>query len=291
MKIKYCVACGIWIAVFGAALIATADDKTGIGPSFKGPIGLQLYSLREQFAKDVPGTLDKVRDLGITNVELAGTYKLPAAEFKAELDSRGLKAISAHFPYERFRDDVDGVIKEAKALGLKYAGCAWIAHSGPFDEKACRAAIDTFNKAGAALDKEGIQFFYHTHGYEFQPHGSDTLFDLLVAETNPKHVSYEMDVFWVVHGGQDPVKLLEKYGDRFGLVHLKDMRVGTPVNLLTGTSDVKNDVALGTGMINYKRVLPAAEKAGVKWYFIEDESPASEQQIPVSLRFLEQVKW
>ncbi len=142
--------------------------------------------------------------------------------------------------------------QEAKALGLKYAGCAWIAHKGDLDEKTCREAAKVFNHAGEVLAKHGITFNYHTHGYEFQPYGSGTLFDLLMTETKPELVSYEMDVFWIVHGGQDPVELFKKYGDRFALVHLKDMKNGTPINLLTGTSDVKNDVALGTGRIDYR---------------------------------------
>jgi sugar phosphate isomerase/epimerase len=266
-------------------------EPAGIGPNFKGPLGLQLYSLREQFAKDVPGTLDKVRDFGFKNVELAGTYGLKPEKFKQELDARGLKAISGHYPFERFRDDPAGILREAKALGLQYAGCAWIPHSGPFDEKGCREAANVFNKAGKFLAKDGIKFFYHTHGFEFQPYGSETLFDLLLAKTKPELVTYEMDVFWVVHGGQQPERLFDRYGDRFALVHLKDMKVGTPVGLLTGGTDVKNDVALGTGRIDYRRVLPAAEKAGVKWYFIEDESPTSVEQIPHSIRYLETVKW
>ncbi len=118
-----------------------------------------------------------------------------------------------------------------------------------------------------------------------------TLFDILMAETKPEFVTFEMDVFWVVHGGQDPVKLLDKYGDRFMLFHLKDMKDGTPIGLLTGKADPKNDVALGQGRIDYRKVLSAAERAGAKWYFIEDESPTSEQQIPQSLRYLEQVTW
>lgn len=266
-------------------------ESAGTGPSFKGPLGLQLYSLRDQFAKDVPGTLDKVRDFGFKNVELAGTYGLTPEKFTTELDARGLKAVSGHFPYERFRDDVDGIAREAKALGMQYVGCAWIAHREAFDEKACREAIRVFNNAGEALAKQGVKFFYHTHGYEFQPYGTGTLFDLLLAETKPKFVTYEMDIFWVVHGGQDPAKLLDRYRSRFALVHLKDMKDGTPIGLLTGHTDMSNDVALGQGRIDYRRALRAAEKAGVKWYFIEDESPTSEQQIPQSLRYLEQVKW
>jgi sugar phosphate isomerase/epimerase len=284
-----------WIlaALFvSCGLVGTSDaGDAGIGPSFKGPIGLQLYSLREQFAKDVPGTLDKVRDDGFKYVELAGTYGMKPEKFKEELESRGLTAISGHYPFERYRDDAEGIAKEAETLGLKYAGCAWITHSGPFDEKGCREAASVFNKAGEVLAKHGIKFFYHTHGYEFQPYGSDTLFDLLMAETKPENVTYEMDVFWIVHGGQNPEALFGKYGDRFQLVHLKDMRPGTPIGLLTGSSDVKNDVALGQGRIDYRRTLAAAKKAGVKWYFIEDESPTSETQIPQSLRYLETVKW
>src|SRR5512138_52722 len=115
---------------------ASTGDK-GIGPSFKGPIGLQLYSLREQFKKDVPSTLDEVKSWGVKYVELAGTYDLPADKFVSMLKERGLLPIAAHFGYERFRDDAEAVALEAKALGLKYAGVAWIPHEGEFDEKAC----------------------------------------------------------------------------------------------------------------------------------------------------------
>jgi sugar phosphate isomerase/epimerase len=280
---------GLFMSLFLA--LSVQGDPVGIGPSFKGPLGLQLYSLREQFAKDVPGTLDKVRDMGFTNVELAGTYNLTPEEFKAELDKRGLKAVSAHFPYKRIRDDLDGVIREAKLFGLEYAGTAWIEHKDPFDEKTCREAIDVFNKAGGALHEQGIKFFSHTHGYEFQPYQGGTLFDLLMTETKPEYVSFEMDVFWIVHAGQDPVALLEKYGNRFQLTHLKGMKESTPTGLLTGHSDVSNDVPVGTGKIDFPPIFRATEKAGVKWHFIEDESPLVEQQIPQTLQYLEQVKW
>ncbi len=267
--------------------VATADQSAsgGNGPDFKGRVGLQLYSLREQFKKDVPGTLDQVRAFGITNVELAGTYGLTAEKFREQLDARRLKAISGHFSYEQCRDDIEGVAREAKLLGLEYAGCAWIPHKDPFDEKTCREAAAVFNRAGEALAKHGIKFFYHTHGYEFLPHGDGTLFDLLMTETNPKYVGIEMDVFWIVHPGQDPVKFLEKYGDRVDLMHVKDMKRGTPRGF-TGQSDVTNNVVLGEGIIDWKSVFRAAQKAGVKWYFIEDESPSSVTQIPQSLRYL-----
>ena len=270
---------------------AVSAAPAGIGPSFKGPIGLQLYGLRAQFATNVPGTLDEVKSWGVKYAELAGTYNLSPEKFSEELASRGIKAVSAHFGYERYRDDAEGVAREAKALGLQYAGCAWIPHNGDFDEKTCREAIDVFNKAGETLAKHGLKFFYHVHGFEFQPYGDGTLLDLLFKETNPKYVNYEMDIFWIVFPGQDPVKLFEKYPTRWQLAHLKDMRKGTKTGALTGGTDVKNDAALGAGQMDMPAILRAAKKAGVKWYFIEDESPWSEKQIPQSLTYLEQVKF
>ena len=287
------------IVLFGSAALLTGcvstANKTGTGASFKGPIGLQLYSLRADFAKDVPGTMARVKSFGIQNVELASTYGLTPDKFKELLATNGLKAISGHFPFDRYRDEPEKVAHEAMALGLKYAGCAWIPHTNSvdnmFDEKTCRAAAAVFNKAGEILKEYGIKFFYHTHGYEFQPFGQGTLFDLLLKETKPEFVSYEMDVFWIVHPGQNPVSLLRKYGSRFELMHVKDMRRGTPTGLLTGKSDVNNDVALGTGLMDWPAILSAAQQVGVKYYFIEDESATSAEQIPVSLKYLERVTW
>src|SRR5687768_4871719 len=110
-------------------------------------------------------------------------------------------------------------------------------------------------------------------------------------ETKPDLVGYQMDVFWVVHPGQDPVKLLDKYGKRWVLMHLKDMRKGVKTGDLSGKSDVKNDVVLGTGQMNWPAILKASKKAGIKYYFIEDESPTAAEQIPQSLKYLETVKW
>ena len=268
-----------------------AAAEAGIGPSFKGKIGLQLYSLRDQFPKNVKGTFDEVQSWGIRYAEVAGTYGLSTPDFKKELAARGIRAIGAHFDFNRYQSDPEGVAREAKELGLEYAGCAWIPHEGTFDEKTCREAAAVFNKAGEVMAKHGLKFFYHCHGYEFQPHGQGTLFDLLMQETDPKLVYYEMDIFWVVFPNQDPVKLFQKYGRRWELVHLKDMKKGTVLGSLSGGTDVKNDAALGEGLMDLSAILRAAKAAGVKYYFIEDESPWSEQQIPRSLRYLEQVKF
>jgi sugar phosphate isomerase/epimerase len=275
--------------IFAGCMTKTSSVATG--QSFKGPVGLQLYSLRDDFAKDVPGTMAKVSQMGIEYVELAGTYGMSASKFRHELDSHGLVAISGHFPYERYRDDVESIAQEAKTLGLKYVGCAWIPHEGKFNETKCREVIATFNHAGEALAKHGLKFFYHTHGYEFEPYHKETLFDLLVKETDPKFVSFEMDIFWIVNPGQDPVKLFKKYGSRWKLTHLKDMKKGTPIGADAPVATKDDDVALGAGQINMPAILKAAEKAGVEWNFIEDESAVAEEQIPVSLNYLKEVKF
>ncbi len=199
-------------------------------------------------------------------------------------------AVSGHFSFEEWSTDPEAVLTQAGELGLRYAGCAWIPHSGPFTEETCRHAIEVFNKAGEAAARHGMGFFYHTHGYEFVPYGDGTLFDLLMRETNPKNVSFQMDIFWVAHAGQDPVKLLEKYPGRWKLLHLKDMRKGTPTGLLTGSSPVTNCVVMGAGQLDLPGILRAARKVGAEWYFIEDESPLSEQQIPESLAYLRDLK-
>jgi sugar phosphate isomerase/epimerase len=230
--------------------------------------------------------LDRVKEFGIKEVELAGTYNLNAMQFKAELEQRGLRAVSSHFPYDRYKNDIDNVVKDAKALGIKFAGCAWINHKDSFDEAECREAAAVFNKAGEALAKEGITMFYHAHGFEFEPYGDGTLFDLFMQETKPEFVSVQMDVLWIVFPGQDPAKLLEKYSGRWKLMHLKDLKKGIATGFLSGKTDVANDVVLGTGQMDWVSIFAAARKNGIQHYFIEDESPTSMDQIPASLKFL-----
>lgn len=283
-------------SVIAACLLGTALPElhagrgVGTGRYFKGPVGLQLYSLRDEFQKDVRRTLDRVQADGFRYVELAGTYGWLPRDFRAALRERGLIPVAGLFSYERWRDEPELVIRDARALGLKYAGCAWIPHQGEFDEQECLEAARVFNRAGELAARQGIRFFYHNHGYEFRPHGDGTLLDLLMARTNPKYVAFQMDLLWVVHPGQDPVKWLQKYPKRWQLMHLKDLKKGV-VGDFSGQTDVRNSVVLGTGQVDLPAVLKAARKAGIKYYFIEDESPAVLDQIPQSLRFLERVSW
>ena len=153
-------------------LLACAVAFTAVSTlaaSFKEDVGLQLYSLRDQFNKDVPGTLPKVKAFGIKKVELAGTYNLAPEKLVALLKLNGLDPVSGHFPYDRYEKEPEAVAAEASALGLKYAGCAWITHKGDFDQAQARKAAAVFNRAGEALAKKGIKFFYHCHGFEFAP--------------------------------------------------------------------------------------------------------------------------
>ena len=280
------------LAALALAFAPARAADAGIGASFKGPLGLQLYSLRAQFtANGVPATLDTVKGFGLKYAELAGTYNLPPEQLTKLLAERGIKAVSGHFPYKRFKEEPEKVAAEAKALGLEFAGCAWADHKAPLDEKQTRDIIAVFNKAGAVLASHGLKFFYHAHGFEFHPHGNGTLMDLLIKETDPKTVSFQMDILWVVFPGHDPVKLLNKYPDRWKLIHLKDLKKGVATGDLSGKTDVRNDVAIGTGQMNWPAILAAAKKAGVKYYFIEDESPTVVEQIPQSLKYLSTVKF
>jgi sugar phosphate isomerase/epimerase len=282
--IRHIAACAVLICT---SFIASAEEK----PMLKAPVGLQLYSLRTQFqAEGVPKTLDRVKDLGFKYVELAGTYNLAPDKFKAMLDERGLTPIAGHFKFDDLKSDPDAIAAEAKALGLAYAGTAWVKGKDAFDEKYCREVAAAFNKAGKALAEKGVKFYYHIHGYEFVPFGDGTLFDLLVKETDPQYVAFEMDILWVVYPGQDPAKLLAKYPERFCFTHLKDLRKGVKTGALTGNTDVSNDVTLGTGQVDYPAVFAAAAKTAVKYHFIEDESPTVITQLPQSLKFLEQFK-
>jgi len=264
---------------------------TGTSSSFHGPVGLQLYSLRDILSLNVGLGLQFARNFGFREVELAGTYGLPEGQFRATLDRFGLKPVSAIEDYGMFAEHIDKVIERAKALGARYIGTAGIPHEGALTEANVKQAAAVFNRAGQALAKEGIRFFYHNHGFEFVPHGDGTLFDLLVAETDPDSVSFEMDIFWIAHPGQDPVNLLHKYSNRWALMHVKDMRKGTKTGLLTGSEDVRNDVTIGSGQIDIPTVLREAQRVGVKHFFIEDESPTSTEQIPRSLRYLESLAW
>ncbi len=255
-----------------------------------GRLGLELYSVRNELKKDLAGTLKIVRDWGFEEVELAGFPPMKAEDAAAALRTAGLRAVSVFVDYDKFRDDFAGVVRDARTLGNEYLICGWIPHEKVLTRADVDLAVTSFNAWGAAAAREKLRLAYHIHGYEFQTSPDGTLMDTLFKNTDAQHVDYEMDIFWVARGGGDPVALLNRYGSRIRLVHLKDIQRGTPTNDPTGQAPDEASVTLGTGMIDVPGVLKAAAKARVKWYFVEDEHPEAVKQIPQSLEYLQRLK-
>ena len=269
----------------------TGERQANISKVLSDRIGLELYSLRDYLKTNVKGTLEYVKSLGITEVEVAGTYGMKTEDFKVELDKAGLKPYSTLLDFNLFKDSINKVVATCKALGIKYAGCAWIPHvSNKFGKEDADRAIMVFNKAGEALAKEGIKFFYHCHGYEFKPTTEGTLFDYIVKQTNSDNVGFECDVYWAFHGGQDPALLLKKHKGRFVALHIKDMKNGQETGELSGGTPLTSDVAIGTGQLDFKKILRAAIQTGVKFYYIEDENAEVKEHLPISLRCLRNLK-
>lgn len=166
------------------------------GLSLGQELGLQLYSLRNQFKTDVPGTLDLIESWGITNIEGGDSYGVPLADFKMMLKERGLIMRSIQGAYLDLKNNVDKVIKEAKDYDVNYVMCAWIDHEGgKFGFEKAKEATEVFNKAGKRLQEEGITLVYHAHGYEFKNYEDGSLFDYMAK--NAEHFGFEMDVYWV----------------------------------------------------------------------------------------------
>jgi sugar phosphate isomerase/epimerase len=254
-------------------------------PLFTNVIGIESYTYRNSFPSGVAAVLDTIKALGMTEMEGPNPKNISPSEFKKLLDERGITMPSIGVDYELLTKKTDSVVQMAKQFGSAYVMIAWIPHGNTFTIDEAKKAVADFNRSGKILYDNGITLCYHDHGYEFGPYGNGTLFDYIVQNTNPKYVSFEMDIMWTFHGGGDPAKLLYKYKNRWKLVHLKDIRKGI-ANDLTGGTDTHNDVAVGTGQINYPEVIKAAKAAGIKHYFIEDESPDHATQIPVTIAYL-----
>ena len=262
---------------------------------FRDHLGLQLYSLRAQTKESTTGALDIAKSYGVKEVELAATGSLTPEQFAAELKSRGFLPISGHFGYALFEKDIAAVIRDAKTLGLKFVVVPYppLGKDKLFTEELAHATAAKFNEWGAACKKEGLRFGYHPHGLEFRPTAAgngETIFDILVRETKPDLVTYEMDVYWVYITGLDPAKLLLKYPTRFSMVHIKDMLKDFTRGVHTGGSPATAKVTVGEGQINWAEVLKAAQKIGVQHYFLEDETTTPLKSIPDSFQYLRALK-
>lgn len=279
-----------FLAVTIIGIIALSDESLfAQKPLFTSPIGLQTYTFRRSFGKDPAKVLDTIKAMGITEIE-SGSGRMSPQDFKKLCDERGISIPSTGAGYDELVNKIDSVIYKAKALGAKYVMVAWIPHkTGSFNFDNAKKAVEDFNKAGKTLQENGLTLCYHAHGYEFWPHEGGTLLDYIITNTNPDYVSFEMDIMWIYFGGGDPAALLKKYGNRWKLMHVKDMKKGTKRDL-TGLTSPENDVAVGTGELDIPAIMKEAKKVGIKHYFIEDESSRIIEQIPQTITYLRGLK-
>ena len=273
-----------------AAARAWLDAQDDIKTVLNGPVGVQMWSFREFLPQDLTGTLAKVRAMGFREVEGAGLWKRTVGELRAALDAAGLRCQSAHMGFERLRDDSAGAFAEAKALGASWVVCPWISHDKEFTREDALKSAEVFNQVATAAEAAGLRFAYHCHGYEMLPSPEGTRFDTLARNTDPKRVMFQVDVFHTLHGGADPVALINRYAARVKSLHLKDLKKGVAITKGTGTATPDVDVPLGTGQVDWRAVLRAATKAGASLYYVEDESADPWGHIPQSLQYLKSLK-
>ena len=258
----------------------------------KQEIGVVSYTFRNSFSKDVPGTLDKIKAMGITNMEFSSLFGKTAQELKDLLDARGMRCTSLGVSYNDLLNNSEQVISNAKTLGASFVRIGSIPHSGPLTEEVVEKAADDFNSFGALLKKNGLEFCFHNHAVEFSPAKdliNGTFYDYLIQKTNPDYVSFEIDIYWVYYPGHDPVALLKKYPDRFKLMHLKDLKKGIARNPEGKGSSPDYNVAVGTGQLDIKAILKAASATSIKYFYLEDESSSVDLQVPQSLKYLKDI--
>jgi sugar phosphate isomerase/epimerase len=274
----------IYFALFFLTLMISCttpgkDAREDASP--EGGIAAQLWTFRYDLEKDVPGTLMRIKNLGINYVEgFNAPYIVENPDkFKSQLDAAGLKMFALHWnELNDWREDPTVIIETAKRLGAHYTGIAWLKVS-----KADTVTLDVVNEAADILTKAcpqaqaaGLQLYYHIHGYELQPMADQkTFFDSFVRRIDYDCVHLEADIFWVAYAGQDPVRFMDKYRDGVELLHIKNMADHVSTGVFTGADFMPPDmpadnwVPLGKGRIDYKSVFRKGKEIGVKWYILE----------------------
>jgi sugar phosphate isomerase/epimerase len=230
-------------------------------------IGLQLYTVRTAAADDFLGTLRAVAAMGYPAVEFAGLHGQTAAVVRAEMNATGLKAPSAHVPYANLLGDAEAVCADLHTLGCEYAIIPWIGEEHRDSVEAARKFVATINPIAEAVAGCGLTLGYHNHDFEFAPlAGGDgtTLWDLIMAETDPAQVMLELDCYWSTYGGADTLALLKASPERYPLLHFKDMQ---------GDGADRHDAAIGTGNLDFAPILEATA-ATTEWYIVEQDVPA-----------------
>jgi sugar phosphate isomerase/epimerase len=244
-----------------------------------GKIGLQLYSVKDIIEKDLKGTLQQLAAMGYKEIESYPGQKghyfgVAPKEFKTMLNDMGMELVSSHFPSGSSKGksgawqqasmlhNFEELAEKAAETGQKYLTCSSIDESLRKTPDDLKRIADLFNKAGETTKKAGMQFAYHNHDFEFKKVGDKLIYDAMLENTDPELVKYEMDIFWVVAGGQDPMAYFTKYPNRFPLGHVKDM----------DKQDKNKNTEIGTGTINFAEILKAANTNGMKHFFVEQET-------------------
>lgn len=206
------------------------------------------------------------------------------------LNANGLQATSMMAEYDELAQDPDAVAARAHILGAEYVVCGTIPHKLKYLSVAdCGPAAQKLNLWGERLHRAGLRCCYHTHGTEFQTFENRTVFDVLAQEADPRYLNFEMDIFWIVYGFQDPVAMLKRYAGRFPLMHVKDIRKGTVLGGSPANVKEEDSVSLGQGLVDIPAALRAAEEFGVQHYYIEDEAIDALAQLPASLEYLKKL--
>ena len=231
-------------------------------------LGAQLYTVRQDAARDLPAVLEAVRKIGYTEVETYwDIYGHPPAELRRMINDHGLTAPSGHFDYGGLGSKID----YAKSLGVQYVICPILPESMWLTLDGYKRAADQFNIWGETIHQGGMQFGFHNHNYEFRRFGDTTGFETMMNRCDPKLVCIEMDCYWITQAGGDPLQMFQQYGNRIKLLHLKDRKPGFPTSQMKDAA-AEHFTEVGSGTIHWQEILAAAEKNGVKHLFVERDS-------------------
>ena len=256
---------GLGVGIWGLGTTRLRAESSWLKAQLRR-IGIQLFTVRRDLQRDVEGTLARVAEIGFREVEFAGFPQGSGGSLRAALDRHGLTAPSGHVPLQAIRGEWDRTLDDAAAVGQRYVVVASIPTAERKTLDDWKRVAGLFNKAGEASRARKIQFAYHNHEFEFVPIEGTIGYDVLLAETDPVLVQFEMDLYWITRGGKDPLAYFAKYPGRFPLLHIKDMTAAPD----RGFAD------LGKGVIDFKRIFRKAGQAGAKHYFYEqDVTPGS----------------
>ena len=266
-----------------AALLPAAKLASGMAKLDRSNLGVQLYTVRNIIGRDPEGVLKQIKEIGYSEIE--ATADTLSKDWSA-IQSSGLKATSVHLNL----DPSDAQLADVKSKGFEYAVIPYVppAQRGGVDVMKKLAA--SFQKAGERAKAHGLQLCYHNHAFEFEPMGGTTPLEIIMGDTKPEDVKLEMDIFWVTVAGHDPVELLKKYSGRVPLLHLKDKKRDQPAQAQYNENVPKDTFKEdGSGSIDIPSVLTAADSAGVRHYFVEqDQTPDPIASLRQSYKYLSQ---